>query len=36
VISTEADWLGEALVFLTNRRRRRTYRATVKGSGGGR
>jgi uncharacterized protein (DUF58 family) len=36
VVSTDADWLGEALVFFTNRRRRRTYRATPKRDGGGR
>ena len=34
VVSTDADWLGEALVFFRNRRRRRTYRATPKRSGG--
>jgi uncharacterized protein (DUF58 family) len=36
VVSTDADWLGEALVFFTNRRRRRTYRAIPRRGGGGR
>jgi uncharacterized protein (DUF58 family) len=34
VVSTDADWLGEALAFLTRRRRRRTYRATPRREGG--
>lgn len=36
VVSTDADWLSEALVFFTRRRRRRTYRATPCREGGSR
>jgi uncharacterized protein (DUF58 family) len=36
VVSTDADWLGEALVFFTNRRRLRAYRAATGRDRGGR
>lgn len=34
VVSTEADWLGEALAFFARRTRRRTYRASPRRAGG--
>ncbi len=36
VVSTDADWLSEALVFFARRRRRRTYRAIPPREGGAR
>jgi uncharacterized protein (DUF58 family) len=33
VVSTEADWVGEALAFFARRTRRRTYRASPRGGG---
>ena len=34
VVATDADWIGEALIFFDRRRRRRTYRATLRREGG--
>ncbi len=36
VVSTDSDWLSEALAFFDRRRRRRTYRATPRREGGAR
>jgi uncharacterized protein (DUF58 family) len=36
VVSTDSDWLSEALVFFARRRRRRTYRGTPRREGGAR